>query len=160
MYDLLIRGGTVFDGTGGAPKLADVAVSDGLVVDIGRVSAPAREVIDADGAIVTPGFVDVHTHYDGQLLWDDTLDPSFSHGVTTAIAGNCGVGFAPFRPEFRKELIALMESVEDIPGIVLEDGLDWDWRSFEDYLDRLDAPLLNGRRVPHHPRAAARGGDG
>ena len=139
MHDLLIRGGSVIDGTGAPAATADVAIKDGRIVEIGKASSPARETIDADGAIVTPGFIDVHTHYDGQFLWDDTIDPSFSHGVTTAIAGNCGVGFAPLRPEYRRELIELMEGVEDIPGIVLEDGLDWNWRSFGDYMDRLAA---------------------
>jgi N-acyl-D-aspartate/D-glutamate deacylase len=139
MFDLIIRGGTVIDGTGAAGFAADVAIKDGLIVEVGQVSGPAREEIDADGAIVTPGFIDVHTHYDGQFLWDDRLDPSFSHGVTTAIGGNCGVGFAPVLPEHRQALIELMEGVEEIPGVVLDEGLDWDWKSFPDYLDRLAA---------------------
>ncbi|RYD82633.1 MAG: D-aminoacylase, partial [Sphingomonadales bacterium] len=139
MYDKIIRGGTVIDGTGGASRTADIAIKDGKIAEVGKVTAPARETIDADGAIVTPGFIDVHTHYDGQFLWDDKLDPSFSHGVTMAIAGNCGVGFAPLRPEYRQELIELMEGVEDIPGIVLDTGMPWDWRSFGEYLDRLGA---------------------
>ncbi len=137
MHDIVIRGGTVVDGTGAAPFTADVAIAGGRIVEIGRVREPAREVIEADGAIVTPGFIDVHTHYDGQFLWDDRLDPSFSHGVTTAIGGNCGVGFAPVRPEYRKALMELMEGVEEIPEIVLDEGLDWRWKSFPDYLDRL-----------------------
>jgi len=137
MYDMIIRGGTVVDGTGTAGYSADVAITDGLIVEVGKISGTAREVIDADGAIVTPGFIDVHTHYDGQFLWDDRLDPSFSHGVTTAIGGNCGVGFAPVRPEHKQALIELMEGVEEIPGIVLDEGLDWDWETFPDYLDRL-----------------------
>ena len=102
MFDTLIVGGTVIDGTGSAGFAADVAIKDGIIVAVGQISGPAREVIDAKGAIVTPGFIDIHTHYDGQFLWDDRLDPSFSHGVTTAIAGNCGVGFAPFRPQHRQ----------------------------------------------------------
>ena len=137
MYDKIIRGGTVIDGTGASARTADVAIQDGKIVEVGKIGSPARETIDADGALVTPGFIDVHTHYDGQFLWDDKLDPSFSHGVTMAIAGNCGVGFAPLRPEFRHDLIDLMEGVEDIPGIVLDEGMDWNWRSFGDYLDRL-----------------------
>jgi N-acyl-D-amino-acid deacylase len=139
MHDLLIRGGKVIDGTGAAGFTADVAINDSVIVEVGRVSGAAREVIDADGAIVTPGFIDVHTHYDGQFLWDDRLDPSFSHGVTTVIAGNCGVGFAPVLPEHRRALIELMEGVEEIPGVVLDEGLDWNWKSFPDYLDRLAA---------------------
>jgi N-acyl-D-amino-acid deacylase len=139
MHDLVIRGGTVVDGAGAAPFTADVAIENGDIVEVGRVHGAAREVIDADGAIVTPGFIDVHTHYDGQFLWDDRLDPSFSHGVTTTISGNCGVGFAPVTPEHRHALVELMEGVEEIPGIVLDEGLDWNWRSFPDYLDRLAA---------------------
>ena len=139
MYDMIIRGGTVIDGTGAAGYAADVAIKDGLIVKVGTVSGAAREEIDAGGAIVTPGFIDVHTHYDGQFLWDDRLDPSFSHGVTTAIAGNCGVGFAPVEKEYRRELVEFMAGVEEIPGAVLDEGLDWEWRSFGDYLDRLAA---------------------
>lgn len=136
MHDTIIRGGVLIDGTGAQRRSADLAISDGMIAEIGKVSSPARQVIDADGAIVSPGFIDIHTHYDGQFLWDDRIDPSFSHGVTTAIAGNCGVGFAPVN-EFRQELIELMEGVVDIPGLVLDEGLDWDWTSFPDYLDRL-----------------------
>ena len=139
MFDLVIRGGTVVDGTGVPGYAADVAIKDGLIVEVGAVTGTAREEIDAAGAIITPGFIDVHTHYDGQFLWDDRLDPSFSHGVTTAIGGNCGVGFAPVLPEHKQALIELMEGVEEIPGIVLDEGLDWDWKTFPDYLDRLAA---------------------
>ncbi|MBU6266702.1 MAG: amidohydrolase family protein [Sphingomonadales bacterium] len=139
MHDTIIRGGTVIDGTGAPGFSADVAIRNGRIAEIGKIATSARAEIDADGAIVTPGFVDVHTHYDGQFLWDDRLDPSFSHGVTTAIGGNCGVGFAPLRAELRKPLMELMEGVEEIPEIVLDEGLDWNWRSFPDYLDRLDA---------------------
>ena len=138
MFDTLIRGGRLADGSGMPARTADLGIKDGRIAAIGKMAEPARQTIDADGALVTPGFVDVHTHYDGQFLWDDRLDPSFSHGVTTAIGGNCGVGFAPVG-EYRRELIELMEGVEDIPGIVLDEGLDWSWRSFPDYLDKLGA---------------------
>jgi N-acyl-D-aspartate/D-glutamate deacylase len=139
MHDRIIRGGSVVDGTGGPAFTADIAISDGRITEIGQVSGPAGEVIDADGALVTPGFVDVHTHYDGQFLWDDRLDPSFSHGVTTVVGGNCGVGFAPVEPAYRRALVELMEGVEDIPDVVIEEGLDWGWRSFPDFLDRIAA---------------------
>ena len=105
MFDTIIRGGTVIDGTGASGFTADVAIKDGVIAELGRVRGTAREEIDADGAAVTPGFIDVHTHYDGQFLWDDQLEPSFSHGVTTAIGGNCGVGFAPLRPAHRRALV-------------------------------------------------------
>jgi N-acyl-D-amino-acid deacylase len=138
MFDTIIRGGTIADGNGDKTYTADIAVKDGVIAEIGKVSGSAANEIDADGALVTPGFIDLHTHYDGQFVWDDTLDPSFSHGVTTAIGGNCGVGFAPVEKEFRRPLIEMMEGVEEIPGIVLDEGLDWSWRTFGDYLDRLD----------------------
>ncbi len=153
-YDTIVRGGTVVDGTGAPARTADVAVRDGVVVEVGRVDGTAREVIDADGALVTPGFVDVHSHYDGQLLWDDALEPSFGHGVTTVLGGACGVGFAPVEPEHRKALVALMEGVEDIPEVVIEEGLDWGWRSFPDYLDRVADRAYTmdvGLHVPHAP---------
>jgi N-acyl-D-aspartate/D-glutamate deacylase len=137
MYDLVISGGRIVDGTGAPPRNGDIAIKDGVIAAIGQIEGTARETIEADGALVTPGFIDVHTHYDGQFLWDDKLDPSFSNGVTTAIAGNCGVGFAPARPEHRRELVQLMEGVEDIPESVLNEGLAWNWTSFPDYLDRL-----------------------
>jgi N-acyl-D-aspartate/D-glutamate deacylase len=137
MYDILIRGGRIVDGTGSPTRPGNVAIQDGVIVAIGEVDGPAREVIEANGALVTPGFIDVHTHLDGQFLWDDKLDPCFSNGVTTAIAGNCGVGFAPVRPETKQELIELMEGVEDVPAEVVTQGLKWDWESFPDYLDRL-----------------------
>jgi N-acyl-D-amino-acid deacylase len=139
MYDTLIRGGIVHDGLGGPAFTADVAIAAGRIAAIGNIKSPAREIINADGALVTPGFLDIHTHYDGQCLWDDKIDPSFSHGVTTVVAGNCGVGFAPVKPEDRKHLMNFMSGVEDIPGVVLDEGLDWQWRSFPEYLDRLAA---------------------
>jgi N-acyl-D-aspartate/D-glutamate deacylase len=138
-FDLLVRGGTVIDGTGAPARGADVAVDDGVIVEVGRVDASASRVIDADGALVTPGFVDVHTHYDAQATWDDRLRPSSAHGVTTVVAGNCGVGFAPVRPDDHALLIELMEGVEDLPGVVLDEGLSWDWQSIGEYLDRLAA---------------------
>src|SRR5215470_7716787 len=157
MLDKVIRGGTIVDGTGKPGEAGDIGIADGRIVALGgSITDPAREVIDADGAIVTPGFIDIHTHYDGQYLWDDKLDPSFSNGVTTAIAGNCGVGFAPVRPEHRRQLIELMEGVEDIPGIVIEEGLDWDWTSFPDYLDRLAAREYTINVAVHLPHAPLR----
>ena len=140
MLDTIIRAGTILDGTGAAPRSGDVGIVDGRIVAVGeRLSGSARQIIDAGGALVTPGFIDIHTHYDGQLLWDTVMDPSFSNGVTTAIAGNCGVGFAPARAQHRRQLMEMMEGVEDIPGIVLDVGLDWRWRSFPDYLERIAA---------------------
>ncbi len=137
-YDVIIRGGTVVDGTGAKPFTADVAVRDGLVVEVGRVRGTARRTIDADGLIVTPGFVDIHTHFDGQATWDPHLTPSCWHGVTTAIMGNCGIGFAPVHPDRHDFLIELMEGVEDIPGSALAEGITWEWESFAEYLDALE----------------------
>lgn len=137
MHDTIILGGTIVDGTGGATFIGDIAIRDGRIVEVGTIANEAHQVIDASGAIVTPGFIDIHTHYDGQFVWDDVMEPSFSNGVTTAIAGNCGVGFAPVRPGDRSVLIDVMEGVEDIPGIVIEEGVDWSWETFPEYLDRL-----------------------
>ena len=141
MYDLVIRGGDVVDGTGVPAVRADVAVADGRIVRVApSVDAPdARETVDATGCIVTPGFVDPHTHYDGQATWDEVLEPSTPHGVTTVITGNCGVGFAPVRPGREGWLIELMEGVEDIPGAALHEGMHWGWESFPEYLDVLSA---------------------
>lgn len=137
-YDLLIQGGRIVDGTGAPGYVGSVAVRDGVIVAVGPdVSGTADEIIDAAGLLITPGFVDVHTHYDGQVTWDDALEPSFSHGTTTIVAGNCGVGFAPVRPEDHRKLIELMEGVEDIPGIALWEGISWDWETFPQYLDTL-----------------------
>src|ERR1700760_4391759 len=113
-FDLVVRAGTVVDGTGEPGRVADVAISDGIVVDVGRVAGRGRREVNADGAVVAPGFVDIHTHYDGQAVWDERLQPSSGHGVTTVVAGNCGVGFAPVLTEHRELLIDLMEGVEDI----------------------------------------------
>ncbi|MGY9006184.1 MAG: N-acyl-D-amino-acid deacylase family protein [Alphaproteobacteria bacterium] len=137
-YDLIIRGGTIADGRGNPLFEADIAVIDGKIVEVGSVSGPAKEVIDASGLLVTPGFVDIHSHYDGQAIWDERLLSSGWHGVTTTVMGNCGVGFAPVRAKDRDVLVELMEGVEDIPGAVLRKGLKWDWSSFPDYLDALE----------------------
>jgi N-acyl-D-aspartate/D-glutamate deacylase len=133
-YDLKITGGTVVDGTGAPGRRADVAVKGGVIVAVGDCPDGAARTIDAEGAIVTPGFVDIHTHYDGQVTWDDTLSPSAMHGVTTCVIGNCGVGFAPVRPGDRDRLVALMEGVEDIPGSALSEGIRWAWESFPEYM--------------------------
>ena len=137
-FDLVIRGGLVVDGTGGEPFEADVAVADGRIAAIGKVRGAGAEEIDAKGRLVTPGFVDIHTHYDGQAVWSDRLSPSSSHGVTTVVGGNCGVGFAPCRPEHRELLVSVMEGVEDIPEVVMTEGLTWDWETFPEYLDAIE----------------------
>ncbi len=137
-YDLVIRGGTVIDGTGGDPIEADVALSGGRIAAVGQVTGSGTEEIAAKGKLVTPGFVDIHTHYDAQAVWDDHLSPSSSHGVTTAVMGNCGVGFAPCRPADRAKLVELMEGVEDIPGAVMNEGLKWEWETFGEYLSALE----------------------
>jgi len=152
MHDLVIRGGTVVDGSGGKPFTADVAVDGGLITLVGKVEAKGHEEIDATGLIVTPGFVDVHTHYDGQATWDAEMAPSSWHGVTTVVMGNCGVGFAPARPDRHEWLISLMEGVEDIPGTALAEGMKWNWETFPEYLDaleRLPRTVDVGTHVPH-----------
>ena len=136
-YDLVIRGGELADGDGGPLRTADVAVTGGRIVAVGAVAGRGREEVDARGKLVTPGFVDIHTHYDGQATWDSRLHPSSWHGVTTAVMGNCGVGFAPVRAQHRNRLVELMEGVEDIPGAALHEGLSWQWEHFADYLDAL-----------------------
>ena len=154
MFDLLIGGGVLVDGTGRPARAGDVAIADGRIVEVGDCSGPARRVIDADGAHVLPGFVDLHTHYDGQVSWDDELSPSSTLGVTTCVMGSCGVGFAPVRPGREEALVELMEGVEDIPGSVLAEGIPWGWESFADYMAAVDARphaidfLL---QVPHDP---------
>jgi N-acyl-D-aspartate/D-glutamate deacylase len=145
-FDLIVRGGTVADGTGAPLREADIAVKDGRIAAVGKVSGGAAEEIDARGLLVTPGFVDIHTHYDGQATWDSRLQPSSWHGVTTAVMGNCGVGFAPVKVEDRRRLIELMEGVEDIPGAALDEGLAWSWESFGQYLDALEARRGSRRR--------------
>jgi N-acyl-D-aspartate/D-glutamate deacylase len=151
-YDLVVRGAVVVDGTGRAPFEADVAVKDGRVAAVGRVAQAGAEEIDARGKVVTPGFVDIHTHYDGQATWDDRMQPSSFHGVTTVVMGNCGVGFAPCRPEDHDRLVRLMEGVEDIPFPVLAAGLPWTWESFPDYLGGLGQRRFDvdiGTQLPH-----------
>jgi len=154
-YDLLIRNGTIVDGLGGEPYVGDVAVRDGVIAAVGAVNGDTAErEIDATGLLVTPGFVDLHTHYDGQAIWSDRLTPSSAHGVTTVVMGNCGVGFAPCRQEDHDVLVDVMAGVEDIPGVVMTDGLPWTWETFPEFMDALDA----GKRdidvaayLPHSP---------
>jgi len=139
MHDLVVRGGTIVDGTGAPARTADVTVDRGQITGVGSFAdESATRTVDADGLLVTPGWVDIHTHYDGQATWDEVLAPSSSHGVTTVVTGNCGVGFAPARPDRHEWLIGLMEGVEDIPGSALAEGMEWDWETFPQYLDSLD----------------------
>lgn len=153
MHELLIRGGTVVDGTGSAGRSADIAVDHGRITQVGRLAGQkAQREIEADGCLVTPGWVDVHTHYDGQATWDDLLAPSSWHGVTTIVMGNCGVGFAPAPLDRRDWLIGLMEGVEDIPGTALSEGIEWEWESFPEYLIALERRRWTmdvGTQVPH-----------
>jgi N-acyl-D-amino-acid deacylase len=157
MFDRLIKGGTVVDGTGAAPFTADVAIQDGRIVEVGHIRGTAKEVVDATGLLVAPGWVDVHTHYDGQVTWDDQIAPSFWHGVSTVVFGNCGVGFAPCKADKRDWLIQMMEGVEDIPGTALSDGIKWNWETFPEYLDAIDRPGLAidiGSQIAHGPLRA------
>ncbi|MDT5067634.1 MAG: N-acyl-D-amino-acid deacylase [Mycobacterium sp.] len=153
-FDLVIRNGTIVDGLGGEPYVGDVAISDGVITEVGSVDGDGTRELDATGLLVTPGFIDLHTHYDGQAIWSDRMVPSSAHGVTTALMGNCGVGFAPCRPEDHDVLVDVMAGVEDIPGVVMVDGLPWTWETFPEFLDALDA----GKRdidvaayLPHSP---------
>ncbi len=153
-YDLIIRGGTIADGTGGALSDGDVGVKDGRITAIGQFSGRGAEEIDAKGRVVTPGFVDVHTHYDGQAIWSKRLAPSSAHGVTTAVMGNCGVGFAPCRAEDHDILVNVMEGVEDIPDVVMTTGLPWNWETFPEYLDAVEAGERDidvAAYLPHSP---------
>ncbi|KDF00490.1 amidohydrolase [Mycolicibacterium aromaticivorans JS19b1 = JCM 16368] len=153
-YDLVIRNGTIVDGLGGEPYPGDVAVSDGIIAAVGTVAEKGEREIDATGLLVTPGFVDLHTHYDGQAIWSDRMTPSSAHGVTTAVMGNCGVGFAPCRPEDHDTLVDVMAGVEDIPGVVMVDGLPWTWETFPEFLDALDSRQRDidvAAFLPHSP---------
>ena len=152
MYDLVIRNGTIYDGKGGKPYLADLAILGKKIAKIGDIEESGSKEIDAQGKIITPGFVDIHTHYDGQVTWDPFLRPSTYHGVTTVVMGNCGVGFSPCKPEKRDWLIGLMEGVEDIPGTALHEGINWEWETFPEYLDALEKKPLAidvGTQIPH-----------
>lgn len=154
MLDWLIKGGTVVDGTGAAPYVADVGLRDGRIVELGSITTPARQTLQAQGLWITPGFIDIHTHYDGQATWDACFTPSIYHGVTTVVMGNCGVGFAPVRPGHEDDLVKLMEGVEDIPGAALFEGIRWNWESFPQYMDALAATprsLDYLVQVPHDP---------
>ena len=155
-YDLVIRSGSVIDGTGQQPFTADVAIKNGKIAATGRVSGRGDREVNADGALVTPGFVDIHTHYDGQATWSNRMSPSSHHGVTSVVMGNCGVGFAPVRPTDHDLLIELMEGVEDIPGVALSEGLSWEWESFPDYLDYLSKRQFDMDICAQLPHAAMR----
>jgi N-acyl-D-aspartate/D-glutamate deacylase len=154
--DLVIRGGTVVDGSGGPPRTADVGIDAGRIVEVGREVGRGGRELDADGLLVTPGFVDLHTHYDGQATWDPVLAPSSHHGVTTLAMGNCGVGFAPAEPDRHAWLIGLLEGVEDIPGTALTEGMTWGWESFPEYLDVLERTARTVDIGAHVPHAALR----
>ncbi|MDO8838853.1 MAG: amidohydrolase family protein [Parvibaculum sp.] len=154
--DLVIRGGTIVDGSGGAAYEADVAIDKGVIVEIGKVAASGREEIDAKGLLVTPGWVDIHTHYDGQVTWDSRMTPSSIHGATTVVMGNCGVGFAPVKKTDHDRLIRLMEGVEDIPGAALHEGLSWKWESFADYMDAVETLPHDIDLVMQVPHGAVR----
>jgi N-acyl-D-aspartate/D-glutamate deacylase len=154
VYDLIIRNGTIVDGLGGKPYVGDVAVVGGAIAALGSVDGDATREIDATGLLVTPGFIDLHTHYDGQAIWSDRMTPSSAHGVTTAVMGNCGVGFAPCRAEDHEVLVDVMAGVEDIPGVVMVDGLPWDWETVPEYLDAVEARQRDidvAAYLPHSP---------
>ena len=155
-YDLIIKNGILVDGTGNKPVSADIAIKNGIISAIGDISGKANQEIDASNLIVTPGFVDIHTHYDGQAIWDSQLKPSSIHGVTTVVMGNCGVGFAPCKPEDRIKLVELMEGVEDIPAPVMHEGLDWQWETFDEYINALEKNKLDIDVCALLPHAALR----
>ena len=156
MHDLVIRGGTIVDGSGGKPYQGDVVIDGGIITAVGNLTAQGREEIDATGKFVTPGFVDIHTHYDGQATWDSEMAPSSWHGVTTVVMGNCGVGFAPAKPDKHEWLIGLMEGVEDIPGTALAEGMTWDWETFPEYMDALERRPRTVDVATHVPHGAVR----
>jgi len=156
MHDLVIRNGRIVDGTGAPARAGDIAIDDGVITAVGTVTGQGRREIDAAGLIVTPGWVDIHTHYDGQVTWDPYLSPSSWHGVTTAVMGNCGVGFAPVKRDRHDWLIELMEGVEDIPGSALAEGISWDWETFPEYLDSLDGKPRVLDVATHVPHSAVR----
>ena len=152
MHDLIIKNGTVIDGTGSPKILSDIAITDGMICEVGKISENSKRTINAEGKLVTPGWVDIHTHYDGQATWDPYLTPSSWHGVTTCVFGNCGVGFAPVKKGSENYLINLMEGVEDIPESVLSEGIDFSWESFPEYLNTLEKSkriMDIGTQVPH-----------
>nr|WP_310523931.1 amidohydrolase family protein [Polymorphobacter sp.] len=151
-YDLMIRGGEVHDGLGNPGRIADVAITGDRIIAIGTIPGTGAQEIDATGHLVTPGFVDIHTHYDGQATWEHRMTPSSGHGVTSVVMGNCGVGFAPCKPDQHQMLVSLMEGVEDIPEVVMTAGLPWNWETFPQYLDALDARHLDidiAAQLPH-----------
>ena len=163
-HDLVIRNGKIIDGSGSKPFFGDIAIDDGKITSVGKIESSGKKEFDAKANLVTPGWVDIHTHYDGQVSWDPYLTPSSWHGVTTAVMGNCGVGFAPVRPGDENFLIQLMEGVEDIPGSALHEGIDWDWETFPEFLDAIDKKefvMDVGFMMGHGPlRSYVMGGDG
>lgn len=158
MFDIIIRGGTIVDGTGAPRFVGDVGIRDGVIAAVAaHLDDDAHEVIEAAGLLVTPGFIDIHTHYDGQVSWDTLLEPSSAHGVTTVVVGNCGVGFAPVRPGQEEWLVQLMEGVEDIPGTALHEGISWEWETFPEYLDAIDKRRYSVDVAAYVPHGAVRG---
>ena len=163
LHDVVIRNGKIIDGSGKNQFTGDIAIDDGTISLVGNVEHSGRKEIDAKGNLVTPGWVDIHTHYDGQVCWDPYLTPSSWHGVTTVVMGNCGVGFAPVKPGDENFLIQLMEGVEDIPGSALNEGIDWDWETFPEFLDAIDKKefvMDLGFMIAHGPVRTSHGKQG